>query len=276
MRTTRRPLEPEVRPKAGRQPEGQIEAEWARSSIAEPSPHDTDTARRPRRSISARVPALLALVTSLGAAAAMTTSCSSSDDEAREPLPSDTDAGADAASEAVREDVVDAGTADVVAVDSAPLAIECKEPPCAIALTTTLAAPSSLEEGYCALLDDGTVTCWGANAEGQLGSPETLGNSPVPVRVSGLSKITQLDHSCAVDSDGSAFCWGRGPFLQSEASATTAETAPVRLPLPGPATKVTVTTANNYVGCALLRDRSVVCWGSNLGQQLGDGTSTSG
>ena len=122
-----------------------LEAEWTRSSIAEPSPRDTDTARRTRRPIAARVPALLALVTSLSTVAGMTTSCSSSDGDAREPLPSDADGGADAAPEAEREDVIDAGIADVVVVDSAPLPIECKEPPCAIALSTTTA--SSLAGG---------------------------------------------------------------------------------------------------------------------------------
>ena len=254
MRTTRRVPEAE-----------------ARSAVAEPRPRDTDTAGRTRRPIAARVPALLALVTSLSAVVAISTSCSSSDGDTRDPLPSDADGGADAAPEAAREDVIDAGIADVVVVDSAPLPIECKEPPCAIALSTTTA--SSLAEGYCALLADGTVACWGANAEGQLGSPETIGDSPVPVRVSGVSKVTTLDHTCAVDTHGSAFCWGRGSFLQSEASATTVETSPVRLPLPGPATKV-VTNALG-VGCAILRDRSVACWGSNSAQQLGEGISTS-
>ncbi|OJY23749.1 MAG: hypothetical protein BGO98_17525 [Myxococcales bacterium 68-20] len=263
MRTTRRLLEAE-----------------ARSSVAEPSPRDTDTARRTRRPIAARVPALLALVTSLATVAGMTTSCSSSDDDAREPLPGDADGGADSAPEAEREDVIDAGIADVVVVDSAPLRIECKEPPCAIALsttTTTFSSPATNDEGYCALLDDGTVACWGANADGQLGNPEAIGASPVPMRVSGLSKVTALDHTCAVDSDGSVFCWGRGPFLQSEASVQTVETSPVRLPLPGPATKVAFNTfSNSYgVGCAILRDGSVVCWGSNAYWQLGEGVSQS-
>ena len=254
MRTTRRLLEAE-----------------ARAAVAEPRPRDTDTAGRTRRPIAGRVPALLALVTSLSTVVAISTSCSSSDDDTREPHPRDADGSMDAAPEADREDVIDAGIADVVVVDSAPLPIECKEAPCAIALSTTTA--SSLAEGYCALLADGTVVCWGANAEGQLGSPETIGDSPVPVRVSGLSKVTTLDHTCAVDSDGSAFCWGRGPFLQSEASATTVETSPVRLPLPGPATKIASNASG--VGCAILRDRSVACWGSNSAQQLGEDISTS-
>ncbi len=246
------------------------DAARARPSVAEPGPRDTGPVRRARRPIAARVPTLLALVTSLAAVAGMTTSCSSSDDDAREPLPVDGDASADAAPEAQPGDVVDGGVADVVVVDSAPLPIVCADEPCARALSTTMA--TTLAEGYCALLDDGTVTCWGANAEGQLGDPETVGDSPSPVRVSGLSKVTTLDHTCAVDGDGSAFCWGRGPFLQSDASTTTVETTPVRLPLPGPVTKAAIGNANTLfgVGCAILRDRTVVCWGANGGQLLGE------
>ena len=252
MRTTRRLLEAE-----------------ARSSIAGPNRRDIDTARRTRHRIAGRVPVVLALLTSLSTVGAMTTSCSSSDDE-RDPVPSDADGGADAAPEADRkDDVTDAGIKDVTVVDSAPLPIECSDPPCAIALSTTLrAAPTTREEGYCALLHDGTVACWGANNAGQVGDPDTIGDSPVPVRVSGLSKVTTLDHTCAVDSDGAAFCWGRGPFLQSEASATTIETSPVQLPLPGPATKVAV-SADGRVGCAIQRDESVVCWGANDTRQMG-------
>ena len=248
-----------------------LEAEGTGSSALGPSPRDTDTSRRTRHRIAGRVPALLAFLTSFSIVGAMTTSCSSSDDT-REPVPSDADGGADAAPEADRQDdVTDAGLEDVFVVDSAPLPIECSEPPCAIALSTTSrSGPTTREEGYCALLHDGAVACWGANNAGQLGDPDTIGDSPVPVRVPGLSKVTTLDHTCAVDSDGSAFCWGRGPFLQSEASAMTIQTSPVQLPLPAPATKVAVSPDGDaLVACAILRDRSVVCWGDNRFSQLG-------
>ena len=249
-----------------------LDAEQARSGAAGSRSRDTDLAGRARRPFIPRCPALLALVTSLGAVTAMTASCSSSEGDAGDPLPSDADGGPDAAIEAAREDVDDAGIADVVIVDSAPLTVVCDEPPCAVALTTTLTPSTPIldDEGYCALLDDGTVACWGADAEGQVGNPEASGFSRVPLRVPGLSKVASLDHTCAVDSDGSVFCWGRGPFLQSEASAQTVETIPVRLPLPGPATRVAFSSGlYDGVGCAILRDGSVVCWGSNSNMQLG-------
>ena len=251
-----------------------LEAKGHRSSITGASSRTIESPGRKRRSIAGRVPAVVALLTSLSTLGAMTASCSSSGDEPSPAPDGSTDAAV--ASDAARdEDVIDAGTFDATLVDSAPLPIECSKPPCAVALSTTLrGGDSSREEGYCALLDDGTVACWGANSAGQLGDPATSGDSPVPVRVSGLSKIETLDHTCAVDSDGAAFCWGRGPFLQSEASTVTIETSPVRLPLPGPATKVAVGT-QAWVGCAILRDDSVVCWGDNYFSQLGLAVSTS-
>jgi len=219
-----------------------------------------------------RASVALALLAGVSTLAAMTASCSSSDgDGQRQPLDSSggdaqtTDVSSDGAT---AEDVVDAGRADAL-VDAAPLPIACEAPPCAIALSTSLPSDDvSRAEGYCALLTDGTVACWGTNNAGQLGAPELRTvSSPVAVRVPGLSKITQLDGTCAVDSDGAVWCWGRGPFLQSEASAATVESSPVRLPLPGPARKVAVTSE---VGCAVLRDERVVCWGSNIRFQISD------
>lgn len=156
----------------------------------------------------------------------------------------------------------DADAKDAALVDAAPLAVECTAHPCALALTTTLSGSWTMrEEGYCALLDDGTVVCWGGNGTAQLGNGVVGGpESAVPLRVAGLSDVVAIDHTCAVDKDGAVWCWGMGPFLESDASATTVEAIPVHVSLPGPAAKVAVTSD---AACALLRDGTVVCWGSN-------------
>ena len=69
----------------------------------------------------------------------------------------------------------------------------------------------------CALISDGTVTCWGWGADGQLGTGNN-NNSNVPVAVTGGAlankTVTQIDtgyaHTCALISDGTVTCWGWG------------------------------------------------------------------
>lgn len=67
----------------------------------------------------------------------------------------------------------------------------------------------------CALLVDGSVSCWGANDVGQLGSPvpteySTIIPFPVTVPFEGSFKDIALGrmHSCAIASNGTVFCWG--------------------------------------------------------------------
>ena len=222
-----------------------------------------DKDHAPRRRLLARAVTGLALVASLAALAAATASCSSNGDEpgGGEETPTPPNTTSDAAPEAA----ADAGGPDASIVDAAPLPITCEAPPGATQLTTVYANDGE-SEGYCALLTDGTVACWGTNKSGQLGDPDNAdGDSPVPVRVPGLTGITSIAHTCALNDAGEVWCWGSGPYAQSDTSAITTELAPVKLALPGPAKKVDF---GFHVGCALLRDESLVCWGNNVSLQI--------
>ncbi len=159
---------------------------------------------------------------------------------------------------------------DAAPFDGGPLPVVCTTPPCATSLATTFGGSDARDapdrsEGFCALLADGTVACWGANGAGQLGRGDDAGtlDSPTAVRVVGLSDVTQLDHTCARDKSGGVWCWGTGPFLRSDAGAVTTERSPVKLPLP-PAKSIGM---GRNVGCAALDD-GVVCWGTNDSGQL--------
>lgn len=67
----------------------------------------------------------------------------------------------------------------------------------------------------CAVLQDGTVDCWGQNTEGQVG---ITGNNLItsPTQVSGITNATQISvgngSSCVVVSDGTVYCWGNYQF----------------------------------------------------------------
>jgi hypothetical protein len=63
----------------------------------------------------------------------------------------------------------------------------------------------------CALLGDGTVSCWGSNGTGQLGDG-TQTDRLTPVQVVGLTDAVAIaagsNHSCALHGDGTVSCWG--------------------------------------------------------------------
>lgn len=66
----------------------------------------------------------------------------------------------------------------------------------------------------CALLSTGAVTCWGYNAEGQLGQGYRSTLYAPPRAAVGLGDatawglVTGAQHTCALLSTGGARCWG--------------------------------------------------------------------
>lgn len=194
--------------------------------------------------------------------------CSSSDE-----APSNS-ASADGASDTSFPSIDDASprdagpSRDAGSFDAAPLDVTCESASCAKALVTTFGqSDDDRGEGFCALLGDGTVACWGANRGGQLGRGEEAGalESATPARVVGLTGIRTLQHTCAIDVTGSTFCWGTGPFRWDETQPpmTTTERSPVELAIP-PATRIGATTST---ACALVTD-GVLCWGANESGQV--------
>ena len=131
----------------------------------------------------------------------------------------------------------------------------------------------------CAVLRDGKVVCWGDNAYGQLGDGSTR-PSLNPVRVRGLEKAVAGSvgetGACAVTEAGAVHCWGYaldsadGKALDARGNAFWAK-APVQVRGVSSAVQVAVGTG---FACALLRDKSVACWGSDWAGALGDGPDT--
>jgi len=132
----------------------------------------------------------------------------------------------------------------------------------------------------CALRFDGSIRCWGSNANGQLGDGTTA-RQLTSVAVTGLTKAVAVAagdfHSCAALADGTARCWG-GNFNGSLGDGTTtARLTPVAVSLasltPGPAFATTIAAGSGHT-CALLADGTGACWGDNAFGKLGDGTTT--
>jgi len=125
----------------------------------------------------------------------------------------------------------------------------------------------------CALMDVGSVKCWGDNGYGQLGDGSTQ-NANVPVTVTGLNGVIAVgaggDHACAVSSDG-VKCWGRNDNGQLGNNSLVGSASPQAvLNLGGTVDQIQAGMSHT---CALLENGGVQCWGNNEFGQLGDGTN---
>ena len=113
------------------------------------------------------------------------------------------------------------------------------------------------------MTSNGAVSCWGANADGELGDGTTT-NRPTPVPVSGLSAgvvavAAGQKHTCALTSGGAVWCWGNNWYGQLGDGTTTGRPTPV--PVSGLSSGVVALAAGMYHTCALTSGGAVVCWG---------------
>lgn len=126
----------------------------------------------------------------------------------------------------------------------------------------------------CAVMEEGSVRCWGYNALGQLGYGHTdhigddeavseAGTVELPGRA--LQVSAGNSHSCALLEDGSVHCWGDNSLGElgygdgwTCSGLGDAGTGGGRVALSGPVSQL---LTNSVYNCALLRDGSVTCWG---------------
>ncbi len=131
----------------------------------------------------------------------------------------------------------------------------------------------------CALLDNGTVKCWGNNTSGELGYGDTTQRTAppaTPVDLGAGRTATALAvaayRSCALLDNGSLKCWGLNYYGQLGLGDTTSRTVPPTLPVAfGAGRTVRAVSLGESHTCAILDDHSVKCWGRNHEGQLGAG-----
>lgn len=141
----------------------------------------------------------------------------------------------------------------------------------------------------CAILNDGTVKCWGYNAYGQLGQNHTNhvgtgGGSMAALTAVNLGGNTAVDitcgnyYTCAVLSNGKARCWGYNPYgnlgtgnainYGSDGAAASMANIP-EISFAG--RTIVKILAGGYHTCALLDNATLRCWGYNAYGELGYG-----
>ncbi|HJM41239.1 MAG TPA: hypothetical protein QF514_03325, partial [Candidatus Thalassarchaeaceae archaeon] len=138
------------------------------------------------------------------------------------------------------------------------------------------------DEHTCAILTDESMSCWGANGFGQLGTGDnTASSNPVAVSFVNPGGVTTLFpvsvsssqyHTCAVLNDGSVQCWGGNSYGQLGDGTNTSQSSPTGVDLGENHSAVMIGVGKTHT-CAILEDASVSCWGYNIHGQIGDGTN---
>lgn len=128
----------------------------------------------------------------------------------------------------------------------------------------------------CARARGGRLDCWGHNEKGQLGLPDsshtTMVVAPTLDRV--VAVATGHYHSCAVQRSGKVLCWGEGDEGQL-GDGREDPIGPVPTEVHEIRSAVAVTAGADH-SCALLRAGDVLCWGTDVLGELGDGVAQPG
>lgn len=145
-----------------------------------------------------------------------------------------------------------------------------------IGLSANVKAIAASQGHVCAVLEDGSVRCWGKNEYGQLGDG-TATDRWSPVVVTGLSGVTHITvgiwHTCALLADGSVRCWGLNIWGQLGRGSDELQSSPTPVVVQGVG-DVSAIRAGAGHNCALVKTGSVYCWGYNRSGQVGNGTPT--
>jgi alpha-tubulin suppressor-like RCC1 family protein len=142
------------------------------------------------------------------------------------------------------------------------------------------------EKHACAILQDdghnienGSVYCWGYAYYGQMGdgstSPEssTVGQVSLPSGSEALQIVAGNDHTCAIMSNDSIYCWGKNSYGQlgdgtqcqsgiftNGCNGNNAKTLPTKVSLPSIVKPIQI-SAGDLGTCIVSFSKDLYCWG---------------
>ncbi|CAM9412976.1 unnamed protein product [Scytosiphon promiscuus] len=193
------------------------------------------------------------------------------------------------------------GASPVSSAWARPISAASRSSTAAVAVMSLLAVVACLGRGAeavsngavhsCSAFEDGTVKCWGANGNGQLGLGDLSARGSLPSHMGDNLPEVDLgtnffamgvscgrDHTCAWTYGGRVKCWGGNAYGQLGLEDTVnrgGTTLSMGDNLPfidlGPGETAHRVVAANHFTCVLLKDETVKCFGRNDWGQLGSG-----
>ncbi len=168
------------------------------------------------------------------------------------------------------------GTGELGTGDNAP----SPAPVAVKSLPTRVAAVDAGNGFTCALLVNSTVSCWGDNGDGQLGTGDTTGRTTGQT-VGDLDPVTRIAvgdaHACVLSKHGTVACWGANWGGQLGVTMASVSSA-FPIAVPGIPADGSLLAAGYNRSCLAAAGR-LTCWGGALdaaGAEKADPRAVSG
>ena len=160
-----------------------------------------------------------------------------------------------------------------------PSLLGCADPTGPFPLAAPARSTLAVGAGHaCRVGQDGALYCWGRGSEGQLGRGEFEAVPALPGAVLDAATFTTVvagrSHTCALDAEGDAWCWGSnqlgqlGIDPQAHVACGVAACSPLPAPVAGNRRFVSLAAGDQFT-CGLEAEGTVWCWGLGDVGQLG-------
>ncbi|HEX5060887.1 MAG TPA: hypothetical protein VFV99_16080 [Kofleriaceae bacterium] len=123
----------------------------------------------------------------------------------------------------------------------------------------------------CMILD-GALSCWGANANGQLATGDTMdrfARTPIGSERDWIAIAPGETHICGLRAGGDLYCWGGNDNGELGQGDMMERHVPTRVPLARPVVAIDAWSHT----CAILDNGELWCWGQNAEGELGQNDS---